>query len=256
MDFDGDFGIWQRNISESLEGKSRRLAVLEALSIKSGQAILDLGCGGGHLVRDIALAVGENGRAVGLDASADQLDAAITFCTGLVAVEFIEGNATEMAFEDGCFDGLASIQMLEYIIGVDTALAEARRVLKPGGKAVLVSVLWDHWRFHGADPVLNDRMHEIWRSHCPHQMLPFELTGKMQATGFNGVVQKPIAFINNTMHGNAFARWAARIVASFAIGNGVDEDDASLWLDQLSKADREGRFGFVSVPVLTTAVAV
>ena len=52
MDFDGDFGLWQRNIAESLEGNARRMAVFEALSIESGQAILDLGCGGGYLVRD------------------------------------------------------------------------------------------------------------------------------------------------------------------------------------------------------------
>jgi hypothetical protein len=50
--------------------------------------------------------------------------------------------------------------------------------------------------------------------------------------------------------------WAAGVVTWYAIGNGVDEDDAVLWLDQPSRADREGRFGFVSVPVLTTTVAV
>ena len=125
---------------------------MRVLSIKSGQAILDLGCGGGHLVRDIALAVGETGRAVGLDASADQLTSARELCKGLPSVELIEGDSTDLPFEDGSFDGLGSIQMLEYVREVDIAIAEARRVLKPGGKAALVSVLWDHWRFHGGRP--------------------------------------------------------------------------------------------------------
>jgi len=40
------------------------------------------------------------------------------------------------------------------------------------------------------------------------------------------------------------------------MGKGVKEEDAMQWLDQLAQADREGRFGFVSVPVLTTAIAV
>ena len=47
MDFGGDIGLWQRKIAEGLEGTSRRLAVFEALAINSGQALLDLGCGGG-----------------------------------------------------------------------------------------------------------------------------------------------------------------------------------------------------------------
>ena len=141
MDFTGDIGLWQRHLAEGPEGIARRMAVFEALAVESGQAILDLGCGGGHLVRELALAVGDGGRAVGLDASADQLAAARVLCDGLPAAELVEGNATNMAFADGAFEGLASIQALEYIADVDGALAEIRRVLKPGGKAALVSAL-------------------------------------------------------------------------------------------------------------------
>ncbi len=47
-----------------------------------------------------------------------------------------------------------------------------------------------------------------------------------------------------------------KLVAAFAIGQGVPEEDAKRWLEQLDQADKEGRFGFVSVPVLTTATAI
>jgi arsenite methyltransferase len=255
MDFGGDIGLWQRKIAEGLEGTSRRLAVFEALAISSGQAVLDLGCGGGHLVRDIALAVGDSGRVVGLDASKEQIAAAQSFCADITVAELIEGDSTNLPFEDASFDCLASIQMLEYVPDVDAAISESRRVLKPGSKAALVSVLWDHWRFHGAVPELNDKMHEVWRQHCFHQMLPMELPTKLKVAGFDGIVQKPIAFMNNTMHENSFSLWAAKLVAAFAIGKGVDEKEAGLWLEQLDAADSEGRFGFVSVPVLTTAIA-
>jgi arsenite methyltransferase len=255
MDFGGDIGLWQRKIAEGLEGTSRRLAVFDALGIKSGQAVLDLGCGGGHLVRDIALAVGDSGRTVGLDASKEQIAAARSLCADINVAELIEGDTTNLPFEDASFDCLASIQMLEYVPDVDAAISEARRVLKSGGKAALVSVLWDHWRFHGAEPELNDKMHEVWRKHCFHQMLPMEIPTKLAVAGFDGIVQKPIAFMNNTMHENSFSLWAAKLVAAFAVGKGVDEKEAASWLDQLDRADTEGHFGFVSVPVLTTAIA-
>jgi len=256
LDFSGDIGLWQRKIAEGPEGTARRMAVFEALAIESGQAVLDLGCGGGHLVREIALAVGVSGRAVGLDMSTEQLDAARAVCAGLPAAELIEGDATDMSFVEGTFDGLASIQTLEYIADIERALAEARRVLKSGGKAAFVSVLWDHWRFHGADPELNDRMLDVWRAHCPHQMLPMEMPRKLAAAGFGGVMRKPIAFLNGALNENAYALWAAKVVAAFAIGQGVPEEDAKRWLEQLDQADKEGRFGFVSVPVLTTATAI
>jgi hypothetical protein len=47
MDFGGDYGLWLDNIAESMEGKARRMAFLEAFAIKSDQAVIDLGNGGG-----------------------------------------------------------------------------------------------------------------------------------------------------------------------------------------------------------------
>ncbi len=79
---------------------------------------------------------------------------------------------------------------------------------------------------------------------------------KLLAAGFGGVVRRPIAFLNGTLHENAYALWAAKVVAAFAIEQGIAEEDAARWLDQLAEADREGRFGFVSVPVMTTATAI
>lgn len=256
MDFSGDMALWQRKVAEGPEGVARRMATFEALGVRSGQALLDIGCGGGHLVRELALAVGAGGRAVGLDMSPDQLAAARGLCAELPGAELVEGDATALPFEDAGFDGLASIQTLDYIPDIDRALAEARRVLRPGGKAALVSVLWEHWRFHGADPALTARMLDTWRAHCHHQMLPLELPRRLAAAGFGGVARRPIAFLNGALHENAYAFWAAKIVAAFATAKGVLEAEAQRWLDELAEANRAGRFGFVSVPVLTTATAI
>lgn len=256
MEFRGDMALWQRKLSTSHAGHARRVTVFEALQVTPGQAVLDLGCGGGHLVRELARAVGDGGRAVGLDASADQVETARTLCSDLPAAELVEGDATDLVFDDASFDALGCIQTLEYIADPDRALAEARRVLKPAAKAAFVSVCWDHWRFHGPDPALNDRMHDAWRAHCPHQMLPLEMPRKLAATGFGGITRRQMAFFNGALHENTFAFWAAKIVHAFAPGQNVPQDDADHWLEQLFQADREGRFGFFSVPVLTTAVAV
>lgn len=71
--------------------------------------------------------------------------------------------------------------------------------------------------------------------------------------GFAGTRQELFTFMNGALHENAYAYWGAKVVATFAIRQGVSEEDASRWLDQLAEADRSGRFGFVNVSVLTTA---
>ena len=43
MDFSGNVGEWQRNVSEGKAGKHRRMTVIEALNIQSGQSIIDVG---------------------------------------------------------------------------------------------------------------------------------------------------------------------------------------------------------------------
>jgi arsenite methyltransferase len=253
MDFTGDMGLWQRRVAECPGGVAQRMAVLETLSLETGHSVIDVGCGGGHLVREFALAVGTQGHAVGLDISEDQVDAAKHYCAKFETVDCIVGDITNLTFETSSFDNLASIRTLEYVADVLAALSEIRRILKPGGGAAIVSVLWDQFRFHGPPTRLNDKILDAFRAHCPHQMLPLTLRHMLAKSGFGGVVQKPITLFETSFNENSYAFWVSKIVAGFAIGQGIESEDAKLWLDQLRQADKNGRFGFVSVPVLTMA---
>jgi SAM-dependent methyltransferase len=256
LDFASDTSYWQRLAGECPDGVARRLAVFEVLAPRAQSRILDIGCGGGQLMRDLALAVAPNGRAVGIDISDDQLDAARTFCSDAPCADFFNANVCELAWDDGIFDGAASIQTLEYVADIDRALKEVRRTLKRGGRVAFVSVLWDTYQFHGADPRLNKRIIDAFRAHCPHQMLPLEMPQRMPAAGYGGVSQRPLTIYNYSLHQNAYAYCASRFVAAYVATQGIRDDEAQDWLDQLALADREGRFGFVSVPVLTMGTAV
>ena len=238
MDFSGDIGHWQRRIAEGPEGTKRRLAILDALEIAPGQAILEIGCGGGALTREIGIAVGSEGRAVGLDLNSEQLAAAESLCGDLDVAELVKGDATELPLEDDNFDGFVAVNTLEYIPEVEAALAEAHRVLKPGARLAAISVLWDLWQYHGAEPELTGRMLDAWRAHCYHQMLPMELPGKLSRAGFAGTRRELFTFMNGSLHENAYAYWGAKVVAAFATSQGVSQQDARDWLDQLAEADR------------------
>ena len=66
MEFASDLGKLQRQMASSSAGISRRQAILETLSISAGDQIMDVGCGGGHLLEHLAKAVGEKGHVYGL----------------------------------------------------------------------------------------------------------------------------------------------------------------------------------------------
>ena len=85
------------------------------------------------------------------------LENAKAVCQGLACVKIIEGNAAQIPSDDAQFDGLAAIQVYEYVKDVSAALEEARRVLKPGCPIAIVSILWEHCRFYGAEKSLMNK---------------------------------------------------------------------------------------------------
>ncbi len=254
MDFGGDIGTLQRRITEVPEGTKRRILAFESLDLVPGLQVLEVGCGGGQLAAHIAPSLGADGKYVGLDASEEQLDAARTAFADVAVAEFVHGDATALPFDDGSFDRIVAINTLEYISDTAAVLAEARRILKPGGKMVNISVLWDHWQLHGSDPELTSRLLDVFREHCPHQMLPLELPTHFQSAGFGGVERDLFTFLNTSMHENTFGYWAAKILCVFAKMKGVPEAETNRFMAELEQADREGRFGFFNASVIHTAV--
>jgi ubiquinone/menaquinone biosynthesis C-methylase UbiE len=254
MEFSGDIGEFQRRITETPSASQRVRLILDALSPRYGEQIIDIGCGSGSLVNELALAVGATGKVFGIDASSEQIEAARQKCRGLPA-EFETADATALPFEDGIFDGAVSVQTLEYIDRVDAALAEIRRVSRPGARYAFISMMWDTFIFNGAERDLNTRVNDAWRLHCKHQMLPFELPSRMAKHGMAAVSQIPFTIFETSLNSNAYSHFASYIMEYFVSANGISKIDAGTWRRQLVTADREGRFGFIAVPVLTVGIA-
>ena len=253
MEFDNEVGRLQRLMAASVAGLSRRQSILENLTLSAGDKVIDVGCGGGQLLGHLAKAVGDNGTVYGLDPSADQLRQAKTAYGEFTNISFLERLADDTGLEDASCDAATSTQALEYIPDVDAALTEISRILKPGGAFVNISILWDHFCFHGAEEALNKTIIEAFKAHCSHQMLPMELPGKLRRLGFRHIRDQSLAFVITHRDQNSPARYTEQVMAGFAIKQGVPSNDVDAWRAQLAKAETEGRFGFTSFPVLTTA---
>jgi arsenite methyltransferase len=254
MDFSGDMGRIQRSVARSHEIAVRRAAVFDVLSPRRGEAVLEIGCGGGAYLRDVALAVGETGRACGIDISADQIEGAQAHCADAPAAELHIASALELPFGDGEFDAAYSVQVLEYIEAVDDALAETARVLKPGGRFVHLATLWDSVVFNAADDDLMPRILGAWEAHCPYPNLPASMPARLRAAGLAAIEQRPLPLLITANHEHSFIYWAARLMAGFAAGQGaVTPDEAEAWLAGLDELDATGGFFFSAMTVITTA---
>jgi SAM-dependent methyltransferase len=107
---------------------------------QSGARVLDLGCGGGHVAFAVAPHVAE---AVAYDLSAEMLAAVDgeARARGLRNVATQRGPAEALPFESASFDVVVTRFSAHHWADVRAGVAEARRVLKPGGKAMVIDVV-------------------------------------------------------------------------------------------------------------------
>ncbi len=118
---------------------------LRLAAIQPGWHVLDVGCGTGRGTVGLAQAVGPNGRVDALDLTQAMLDQAALKLQNLGLDERVnlkQGNARELPYPEATFDLVYNGYMFDLIPldGFTPILKEMARVLKPGGKLVLVNM--------------------------------------------------------------------------------------------------------------------
>lgn len=110
--------------------------VLELLASEEGGSLADLGCGTGEMLSRILQTYPDRFRLHGLDLSANSLKKAEEKCGGAVSLQ--KGNVEQLPYETGSMDLLLCMHSFHHYPHPVEALREMRRVLKPGGKLILV----------------------------------------------------------------------------------------------------------------------
>ena len=120
---------------------------LEALGDLGGRLVLDAGCGGGLVARELA-AVGAN--VVGIDRSLGSLGVARRAVEGRGRFGPAQGRLEQLPFMTGSFDAVVAADVLEHLPDLPAAVAELARVLAPGGSFLFDTINRTPWAWFTA----------------------------------------------------------------------------------------------------------
>ena len=179
----------------SLWSAAHGLLLLEHVPMRPNARLLDVGCGTGFPLLELAQRLGPTCRAWGVDPWAAALKRVQEKCRrfGIRNVKVIEADAGRMPFDDGSFDLIVSNLGINNFAEAEAALRKCHAVAAPGCTLALTTNLQGHMQaFYDtfAESLARlglDRYQEPLRVHVAHRATVAGLQGQLAAAGFEPV---------------------------------------------------------------------
>jgi arsenite methyltransferase len=226
---------------------AQRNAVREALGVKPGERVLDIGSGPGFLSAELAASAAPDGMVIGTDVSESMLAIAAARLHSVSDVElrFEHADACSLPFTDASFDAVLSTQVYEYIQDITGAISELARVLRPGGRALVLDTDWDSIVWHSTDPQRMRRILDAWREHLVDPHLPRSLIGLLEEAGLTVDLCQIVPILSVRSNHDTYSQGMAELIAGFVPGRqGLTEADAAVWKDDLNDLSDSGEYFF------------
>jgi demethylmenaquinone methyltransferase/2-methoxy-6-polyprenyl-1,4-benzoquinol methylase len=117
-------------------GQTYRREALERAGLRKGMDVLDVGTGTGLVAREVVHVLGSSGHVVGLDPSLKMMAAGRPH----PGIAFVQGMGERLPFLDRRFDFITMGYALRHVPDLDETFSEYMRVLKPGGRVLLLEI--------------------------------------------------------------------------------------------------------------------
>lgn len=117
---------------------------INCLDLRGNETVLDIGCLDGRVLDGLRKR-GHKGKLIGVDINPSVIELAELITSG---VEFKQGDATNLDFDDNFADGMSALFMLYHVPEPERALSEFQRVLKPGGRLAVATSGASNKRMH------------------------------------------------------------------------------------------------------------
>ncbi len=235
---------------------AQRQRFREVLAAQPGETGVDVGCGLAHLAIELAQEVGPTGRIVGFDNSETMVAAARerVAAAGLgdrIAVS--QCDATTLDLADDSADFVAVAQVYSYVPEVARAVAEAARVLRPGGRLAVLETDWDLCVYESADLELGRRIIQARAKHFAHAQLPRRLQRLFLGAGLAFERCEAFPIVETRWDPDSFGAGMLPVLRGAAVKAGIDAAAVDRWIADIRSRGDDGEYFFAACRFIFTA---
>lgn len=222
-----------------------RRRFLRFVPVEPGARVLEVGCGTGVVVRDLAALVGRRGEVVGIDPSRLLLAHARHLCREAAHRSRIAlrlANGARLPFGENRFDAALAITVILHVADPLRVVREMARVTRPGGRVGLQDQDFGAVALTHPDRVLTERiMHGVAEHLYPEPHSGRRLPGLLRRAGLEAVRLLTGVYQDTTLEPwtKTFLERRAERALRFGI---VDEATAARWLAGFTEVVAEGAF--------------
>lgn len=218
------------------------------VAARPGEVGLDVGCGAGHLACELAREVAAGGRMVAIDKSPQSVEAsrARVVKEGVAdTVEVQAGDATALEFPDETFDFVVAVQVYSFVPNVARAIEEAARVLRKGGRLLVLESDWDMCIWKSKDPAFTRCMIAARaETQFAHAYLPRDLHKYFRSAGLTLAAAHAFSIVETRYDPESYGASIIGITRDSALKHGMPAEAVAVWEHDLRSRTAEGEWFF------------
>ena len=217
-----------------------RQTLFDLLEVLSGATLLDVGCGAGDDVQDLARLVGPSGRVVGVDSNATMIQLArARTADAHLPVEYLQEDAYQLPFEENTFDGCQSSRVFKHLAEPGLALAEMVRVARPGARIAVADADVDLTIVDIPDRALARKMIHLASDGMQQGWMGRRLSRLFSESGLSDIVVNGMVLPSDY---DSLEMAFDGLLQDAEVAGKVSSEELNRFLDLLVQAERQQRF--------------
>lgn len=230
--------------------------ILDAAGVRTGDRVLDVGCGTGILARAAVGRVGPKGRVVGLDPNVGMLTVARRQGP---SVEWREGAGEAIPYTDSSFDRVVSQFAAMFFADQVAAFADMARVCAPGGRVVVAT--WSSLETTPGYAAMVELLGRLFGMEAANALrAPFVLgdAGELAALMAPAFERVEVASVEGFARFESIDAWVHTDIRGWTLADMIDDDEFQLLLTEARRSlarftDSAGRVSFPAPALIATA---